>query len=167
MERLNRQQDAFPYSAVSINTDSKQNVEFNWALCGILRRSIRMIFSFVTFEWLNVTLFSHPQLKTRKTLVHWVESVKVSPVSKVNDVRRISRYQSELLRKQKNKYISFYSLSLEAIILSLTLVLPSQQSIICPGLLSDTDLSFVMIRSNTRPLTFSSLYLSVSTPIRG
>lgn len=63
--------------------------------------------------------------------------------------------------KKTEKYIGFYSLGLEAIFLSLTLVSSSQQSLICPGLLSDTDLSFVMICSNTRPLTFS-LYISAS-----
>lgn len=34
-----------------------------------------------------------------------------------------------------------------------------------PGLLSDTDLSFLMIRSNTRPLTFSRYISAASAPI--
>lgn len=82
-------------------------------------------------------------------------------MSKGNYVQRISQYHSELLRKQKKNTLVFTVSPGSYFLVSDTGVAAVTAEPNLPGLRSDTDLSFLMICSNTRPLTFSR-YISAS-----
>lgn len=76
-------------------------------------------------------------------------------MSKGNYVQRISQYRSELLRKQEKNILVATVSPGSCFLVADTGVAAVTAEPNLPGLLSGTDLSFPVIRSNTRPLAFS------------
>lgn len=90
-------------------------------------------------------------------------------MSQANYVQRVSQYRCQLFKKKKKwgqKHILVFTVSPGSYFLlpdAGVAAVTAEPNL--PGLLSDTDLSFLMIRSNSRPLTSSRYISAASAPI--
>lgn len=108
--------------------------------------------SLLCLRFSSLSKLLSPKLSARCRETVWDPA---RPVSKGTYVQRISQYRSELLRKQEKNILVPTVSPGSCFLVADTGVTAVTAEPNLPGLLSGTDLSFRVIRSNTRPLAFS------------